>query len=187
MDGGKNWGMRLFVPVLVALALAPAAEARSFVIAARGSEDSVGVVKRIGDFRPARNPTLAAAVRAIGDPTSTSGGGSEACTVRWRRLGLTILFANFGGVDACDPREGLAQRAVIKRRKRWHTRRGLHIGDSLAKLDRLYPGTEPRAGGFPLITAFNVYAGRGRYTVLGARVRVSRVKAFVLFIGAAGD
>jgi hypothetical protein len=107
--------------------------------------------------------------------------------VRWREFGLTILFANFGGSDACERDEGLAQRAVIKRVERWHTRRGLHIGDRLAKLDRLYPGIEPRAGGFPLITAFNVFAGRGRYTVLGARVRISRVKAFVLFIGAAGD
>ena len=179
--------MRRLLPLLLALLLAPTAEARSFVIEARGSEDSVGVVKRIGDFKPARNPTLAAAIRTIGEPTSMSGGGSEACTVRWRPLGLTILFANFGAVDACDPDEGLAQRAVVKRRKRWHTRRGLHIGDRLGKLDRLYPGSEPRAGGFPLITAFNVFAGRGRYTVLGARVRISRVKAFVLFIGAAGD
>ena len=169
------------------LAAAPAAGARSFVIEARGSADSVGTVKRIGDYRPARHPRLAAALRAYGEPTSMSGAGSESCRVSWRELGLTMLFANFGAVDACDPDEGLAQRAIVKRRKRWHTQRGLHIGDHLRKLDRLYPGIEPRAGGFPLVTAFNVFAGEGRYTVLGARVRLSRVRAFVLFIGQAGD
>ena len=177
----------LVFALLVGCVAAPGAGARSFVIEARGSADTVGVVKRIGDYRPNRHPTLAGAVRALGEPNSTSGGGSEACRVRWRELGLTIVFANFGAVDACDPDKGLAQRATIKRRKRWHTRRGLHIGDSLRKLDRLYPGIERRAGGFPLVTAFNVFAGEGRYTVLGARVRISRVRAFVLFIGAAGD
>ena len=91
-------------------------------------------------------------------------------------------------MDACAGDNGLAQRATIKRRSALaHTGRGLHIGDRLRKLDRLYPGIEPRAGGFPLVTAFNVFAGEGRYTVLGARVRISRVKAFVLFIGEAGD
>jgi hypothetical protein len=172
--------------LIASLAAAPAAGARSFVIAARGSDDSFGTVKRIGDFKPARNATLAAAVRAYGEPSSTSGGG-DSCSVRWRRLGLTILFANFGGADACEPSAGLAQRAVVKRRKRWHTRRGLHIGDHLRKLDRLYPGVEPRAGGFALVTAYSPVGTGGRYTVLGARVRISRVRAFVLFIGAAGD
>lgn len=178
--------LALAAAVLASLAAVPAAGARSFVIEARGSETQAGVVKRIGDFRPRRNPTFAAAVRAYGEPSSSSGGG-DVCTVRWRRLGVTIVFANFGGADACNRDDGLAQRAVIKRRKRWHTRRGLHIGDSLRKLDRLYPGVEPRAGGFPLITAYSPIGTGGRYTVLGARVRISRVKAFVLFIGAAGD
>lgn len=172
--------------LVAALVVPSSAGARSFVIDARGSDDSAGVVKRIGDFRPSRNAKLAAAVRAYGEPSSTSGGG-EACKARWRDLGLTILFANFGGGDSCDPGVGLAQRATVKRVRRWHTPRGLHIGDSLRKLDRLYPGIEPRAGGFPLVTAFNVFAGEGRYTVLGARVRVSEVKAFVLFVGGAGD
>ena len=174
------------VTAVAALAAAPTAGARSFVIDARGSDDSAGVVKRIGDFRPSRNAKFAAAVRAYGEPSSTSGGG-ESCKVGWRDLGLTILFANFGGGDSCDRDVGLAQRATVKRVRRWHTPRGLHVGDSLRKLDRLYPGIEPRAGGFPLVTSFNVFAGEGRYTVLGARVRISRVKAFVLFVGGAGD
>jgi hypothetical protein len=176
----------LAAAIIASLAAAPAAEGRSFVIHARGSSDSLGTVKRIGDFKPDRNATLAAAVRAYGEPSSTAGGG-DTCRVRWRRLGVTILFANFGGADACEPADGLAQRAVVKRRSRWHTRRGLHIGDHLRKLDRLYPGIEPRAGGFPLVTAYSPVGTGGRYTVLGARVRISRVRAFVLFIGAAGD
>ena len=57
------------------------------MIEARGSADGVGVVKRIGDYRPTRNPTFAGAVRALGEPTSTSGGGSEACRVHWRGSG----------------------------------------------------------------------------------------------------
>ena len=53
--------------LIVGLASAPAAAARSFVIEARGSEDSVGVVKRIGDYRPYRNPRLGAAIRDDAD------------------------------------------------------------------------------------------------------------------------
>src|SRR5215218_2240773 len=99
------------------LVAASQAEARSFVIRASGSQSGPGTVRAIGDFKPARKPTLAAAIRAYGQPTSKSGGG-EICRVRWEKLGVRITFQNFGGVDSCRPRKGLAQKAVLKSDRR---------------------------------------------------------------------
>ena len=39
--------------------------------------------------------SLSAAIRAFGSPSSRRGRGS-ACTVRWRGIGLKVVFANFG-------------------------------------------------------------------------------------------
>ncbi|MGH2780810.1 MAG: hypothetical protein ACRDLA_05265, partial [Thermoleophilaceae bacterium] len=80
---------------------------------ATGSDTGPGVVRAIGDFKPARSPTLGAAIRAYGPTTSRRGGG-EICRVRWAPLGVNIRFQNFGGVDSCRPRGGRAQKAVIK-------------------------------------------------------------------------
>jgi hypothetical protein len=179
--------VRVIAAVALGLAAAPAAEARSFVIEARGFSDRQGVVQRIGDFRPPRGESLGAAIRAFGEPSSRSGGGNS-CSVRWRPLGVRILFANFGGEDACDPSGGQAQRAFVSGDRRWHTARGLHIGARLQRLRQLYPNARRNAGGgFPLVTSFSPFGTGGRYTVLGARVRGGRVTGFSMFIGGAGE
>ncbi len=114
-------------------------------------------------------------------------GGGEICRVRWAKLGIRIRFQNFGGVDSCRPRKGLAQTAVLKGDRRWQTSRGLHIRDRVARLKSLYPHARGTALGFRLIEGVLPFGSPSRYAVLGARVRDRRVSAFTLCIGAAGD
>jgi hypothetical protein len=167
------------------LAAAPAADARPFVIEATGSETGPGVVRAIGDFRPARNPRLRAAIRAYGQTTSRRGGG-EICRVRWANIGVRITFQNFGGVDSCTPSGGRAQKAVVDD-DRWRTGKGLRIGNEITRLRRLYPDAQRTPRGFRLVEGILPFGQPRRYAVLGARVSGGRVSAFTMFIGAAGD
>jgi hypothetical protein len=171
---------------VVLLVPAASADARSFVLRATGSETGLGKVRAIGDFKPARNPRLGAAIRAFGQPTGSSGGG-EICRVRWANLGVRIAFQNFGGVDSCEPHGGRAQKAVIKDDRRWRTTKGLRIGNSVARLRRLHPDARRTPRGFRLVEGILPFGSPQPYAVLGARVAGGRVTAFTLFIGAAGD
>jgi hypothetical protein len=171
--------------VAATLAATPIAHARSFTIKARGSQTTLGEVRAIGDFKPSRNPTLGAAIRAYGEPSSRRGGG-EICTVRWANLGVVIKFQNFGGFDSCR-RRGLAQKAVINGDRPWRTAKGLGLGDTTARAGRLYPQAKRTPRGLRLVEAVLPFGTPIRYAVLGARVGSGRVRAFTLFIGAAGD
>jgi hypothetical protein len=172
--------------VAAALSTAAPAGARPFVVEARGSETSLGVVRAIGDFRPARNPRLGAAIRAFGRPSSRRGGG-EICRVRWADLGVRITFQNFGGVDSCEPSGGRAQKAVVGGDSRWRTAKGLRVGNRVTRLRRLYPRARRTPRGFRLAQGILPFGAPVPYAVLGARVAGGRVRAFTLFIGAAGD
>jgi hypothetical protein len=175
----------LLTAAAAALSAPAAAGARPFVIEARGSETGPGVVRAIGDFRPARNPRLGAAIRAYGPTTSRRGGG-EICRVRWAGIGVRIAFQNFGGVDSCEPSDGRAQKAVVDD-DRWRTGKGLRIGNQVARLRRLYPDATQTSRGFRLVEGILPFGQPRRYAVLGARVSGGRVRAFTMFVGAAGD
>jgi hypothetical protein len=167
------------------LAGAAPADARSFVLRATGSQTGLGEVRAIGDFKPAVNPRLRAAVRAFGQPSSRRGGG-EICRVRWNRFGLLIVFQNFGGFDSCGPR-GLAQKAVVTGERPWRTAKGLRLADGVGRITRLYPNARRTPRGFRLISGILPFGSPRPYAVLGARVDDGEVSAFTLFIGAAGD
>jgi hypothetical protein len=167
------------------LAAAAPADARSFVLRATGSQTGLGEVRAIGDFKPAVNPRLRAAVRAFGQPTSRRGGG-EICRVRWNRFGLTIRFQNFGGFNSCGPR-GLAQKAVVTGEQPWRTAKGLRLGDGVVRIRRLYPNARQTRRGFRIISGILPFGRPQPYAVLGARLEDGDVSAFTLFIGAAGD
>lgn len=167
-------------------ALPAPASARSFLVNARGSSTGLGKVLRIGDFRPSRDSSLAAAIAAYGRPSSTAGGG-ESCTVRWRPLGVRILFVHLGGGNACEPSQGRAQVAVLRDTRRWRTVKGLRLRDSVEKLKRLYPRAPRRGRSYRLVSGKNLIGGTGRYAVLSARVADEKVSSYRLFIGAAGD
>jgi hypothetical protein len=165
----------------------PASAARSFVIDARGSATGLGRVLRIGDFRPQRDATVAAARAAFGRPSST-GAGRNACPIAWRGIGIRILFANFGAGSACAPRLGSAQVAVVRGR-RWSTAQGLRVGATPKRLREVYPGAD-RVGArsYRIVSARRVFGeSNGRYAVVSARLSDGRVSSFRLFVGAAGE
>lgn len=167
---------------LGALAGAPAASAQSFTIVAKRD----GTVPAIGDFKPERDATLGAAIRAFGQPSSTRP-DDVACRLSWRAIGVRISFANFGTGSACDPELGKSQSATISGDRRWRTPRGLQIGDGLRKLRRLYPRAKRNGRSYRLVGARSPFGDGRVYSVLAARVSDGRVGSFKMFIGAAGE
>lgn len=119
-------GSRISAAIVVVLALAPSADAATV----RSGAD--GRVAKIAGYNVARHPTLGGAIRALGEPSTLRhvSGDDSACYVAWKRVGLTITFANFSLADSCARRGGLAQIMVIQgdHTKRWRTGRGLRVG-----------------------------------------------------------
>jgi len=175
--------------LVLSLAAPAVAQARPFTIEVRGNSDGFGRVLAVGDFRPERDPTLAAAIAAYGDPATTrSVGGDAGCRVAWPDLGVRILFVNLGGGSACDPPLGKAQEARIHTVRSWRTARGLHVGERRRKLRRLYPRARRHRRSYWLTTGVNLYGvGQRPYPVLSARLRGGRIASFKLEIGAAGE
>jgi hypothetical protein len=153
---------------------------------------SDGSVRNIGGFHPYQDPTLGAAIDVFGTPDSKrSLDGGNACIVRWRDVGLKVTFANFGSADACTWKGGLAQVADIRgdNTERWRTNEGLRIGDSEARLRDRYPNAARHGSYWWLVTA-TTYIGCEDgcpYGVLRAKVVEGDVRAFMVWIGAAGD
>jgi hypothetical protein len=176
------------VLTLVALSLAvPAAAYAADTISVRGSSKGFGRVVAIGDFKPHRNPTYAAAVRAYGEPRSERSRGDSVCVVNWPRIGVRIVFANFGVGSACERDLGRSQSARAYG-DMWRTTRGLRVGARLSRLRALYPRASRHGPTWWLVTAVSLIGpGRHRYPVLAASVRDRRVRSFKLWIGAAGD
>lgn len=151
--------------------------------------DSRGLVT-VGGFHPLRDARLRAAIRALGEPTGSSGGG-EACRVRWSNIGLLMLFANFGGGDACAPDQGYAQVLTIKGSKagRWQTDRGLRLGHREREIPRRHPDATRHANGWWLATRYLPYGENCPCPDAALRAKVSdgRVSSFRAWIGGAGD
>ena len=171
-----------------ALITAEAASGRLYIKA-----KSNGVVRALGKFHPNRNPRYAAAVRAFGGPNSErEGDGGGTCNVRWSRLGLTIVFANFGGYNACDRRYGRSQYTVMKGKKArvWSTVRGLRVRNGVKRLRRLYPHATHHGRSWWLITGRHPFGCGPKgcpYAVVRATMRHRRVEAFRVWIGGAGE
>jgi hypothetical protein len=170
------------------LAVPAAAYAQGDTISARGSAKEFGRVVSIGDFKPERNPRYARAVRAYGEPGSERArSGGSACIVNWPRVGVRIVFANFGLGSACDRDLGRSQSARAYGDE-WRTKKGLRMGARLRRLRRLYPRASRHGRSWWLATGVSLIGpGRHRYPVLAATVRDGRVRSFRLWIGAAGD
>lgn len=62
------------------------------------------------------------------------------------------------------------------------------LGNRVRRVKRLYPRA-PRIGrSYRIVSGRNIFgSGRGRYTVVGARVKQRRVRSFFLRVGAAGE
>jgi hypothetical protein len=104
-----------------------------------------GRIVRIGDFRPKQYlgertfpggavPNRRNAIRAFGKPDGKS---PQGCPNKWKRLGVRVVTADFGGGPACAGSTPVQQ--VVITGTRWRTERGLKIGDSLDRVRELYP------------------------------------------------
>jgi hypothetical protein len=170
--------------LLVALAAPPAhaGPTATLTIATRDA-----FVTQIGTFRPAQNPRLSAAIRAFGRPSTRRGRGS-ACTVRWRRLGLKIVFANFGapGASTCRPSVGRAQ-SFVATGGAFATQTGLRPGQPSAQIRSLYPDARFERGAWTLVSAENPIGDGTERPVLRAFSRGGQVASLAGWIGGAGD
>jgi hypothetical protein len=171
--------------VLCAVA-APAALAAPFTIEATGSKRSLGKVRAIGDFRPQSDPTLAAANSVFGPPTKVVRTSDVSCRVLYAGIGLRFAFVNLGGGGGCDP--ALTKSQVARAfDPRWHTGKGLQIGDGLRKLRRLYPAATRHGRSWWIVKGVSIFGSGGPYAVVRATMKDGRVGSFALRVGAAGE
>ena len=156
-----------------------------------------GQVTHVGSLRTTssrtRSPTLARAIAAFGRPSSRKLRSTESCEVNWGALGLRATFVNLGlappGTTTCTPSVGKLQVATIRGRG-FRTQRGLHVGDSTARLKALHSGARFRQGSWWLATApavmGDVEPGE-RFPIVRAITQGGKVARFALHIGAAGE
>jgi hypothetical protein len=182
---------KALIPVATLAALAAAAPASAHTINVAGGNVG-GHVSSIGDFRPSSDPTIAAAARVFGRPSSRTRTSDISCDVRWRRLRLKITFASFGGIPAgqtaCSDRATKAQ-AFRARGRRFPTWKGLRVGDAQSRVQELHPRARFRGGRWWIQTTRSLVGDpTSRFPVVDATVNAAgRIRAIRGWIGAAGD
>jgi len=129
--------------------------------------------------------TVPQAVRLFGKPdrVGTVAGGRPMCSLSWRRHGLEMRFLT-AAAGSCGSSDLRSWWQVTMRAVSWHTRLGLHVGDSEAKLSSLYP--DARSLGFlglgalrELETGGPVCDG-GPLLALAARIKSGKVGALLV-------
>jgi hypothetical protein len=150
-------------------ALAAVLALPSFTIRA---DHAVGPL-RVGSATPAH------AVAAYGPPSALRRAGTS-CTAPWPSASLLLGFLSF---DANPCSSGILVRAVATDR-RWHTNRGLRVGDSRARLRALYPHATAHRDGWWLVTRHAcAEVGGQAFPGLLARMGHRRVAGFVVNAG----
>lgn len=170
----------VFLSAAMAPGLAAARANSSLVISA----DSAGL-HNLGGFHPLRNPTVGAAVASFGHPSSRRPRyGGSGCSIAWRRIGLTMTFAYYGGGGgrrgACRARYGIAKLALIRgpQALRWQTDRGARIGDSREQLERHHPSAVEWEGNYWLAIGRSVLGADASYPILTALIDGGEVSGF---------
>ena len=181
--------------VLVVLTPTPAAVADSESADATAASHTIrtsrGYVARIGAFRIRRDPTIGAAARVFGAPSSRKLDGNSLCQVDWRRLRLRIYFVNFGGTrpgeTTCSSSVGRAQ-SFTARGRSFRTWEGLRVGHRSQTIVDRHRSAEFRRGAWWLRTAISPFGdGETEYAVVAANVAGGRVRVLRGWIGAAGE
>jgi hypothetical protein len=173
------------------LAVTLAAAALAALPAAAGAGLVIRADERLAGYRVKADGTLGGAQAAFGRPSRLVRTSSVTCSATWRSLGLRIGFYNLGGLNPCGRRTGHFSNAVAWD-ERWHTARGLRIGDTSRRLRRLYPAAvygadgAGRSGWWLVKRRSRVGAG-GTYPGLLAVMRQGRVYSFVVRYPAGGD
>ncbi len=165
-------GLALLLAVL-ALALPAAAATPALVI--QGD-------KAVAGLQIARG-TAANARARFGAPSSVRARLPHSCFMRWNRIGLSLTFLDLSEGRPC--RSGVLVTATVTSRAHWRTALGLRVGDSIARLERLFPRAtlhrnEGPWTGYWLITRRTCAEVGGQpFPGLLARVRSGRVSALV--------
>jgi hypothetical protein len=188
---------RLLTVALVGLAAGPlaaaTAQARSYTI-----ESGKYSVTELGPLntRSTRTyaPTIRKAVHAYGKPSNKFSLSDSACVVKWRRLGLRIVFANFGDTrSTCKPGVLRAQSFTIERSAKWRTWKGLNIGMAAASVLQMHPrarwidNDRFYRDAYWLRTAVSPYGDGSRYPTIAATLENGVVSGFYGWIGSAGE
>jgi hypothetical protein len=118
-------------------------------------------------------------------------------TAVWRTEGFRLKITSLGyippGKTFCTAPRRVYIDTAIATGKRWHTTRGLRIGDTAAKLHRLYPHARRFREGWGIVQVFShcgagICQGESHWVPrLAAVLRNGRVAAFVFPVGAEGD
>jgi hypothetical protein len=184
----------------VAAVLAVAGTILPCALAGGSSVIRVGVESQtIGSWRTGTTPTFAEAVQEFGPATK--------CTrlerlpgfaaAEWRQLGLRMVFGSYGPGAArpCRARRAVFLDNARAYGKSWQTGLGLRVGDSVAKLRRLYPratlrtyrrGVAPVRGWW-LVVRTSRLPDFHHLPALLATARDARVTALVVNVHAEGD
>ena len=73
-------------------------------------------------------------------------------------------------------------------RRHERTERGIQVGDSIAKLMRLYPTATKEPGGWAIVYRLHSALAEGsRLDIVTATIKANRVASFKLWFGGAGD
>jgi hypothetical protein len=122
---------------------------------------------------------------------------SPFATAVWRTEGFRLKITTLGGLApgktfCTDPPHVHIDSAIVTGR-RWHTRRGLRVGDDATKLHRLYPHSRRFREGWGLVQVYR-HCGAGICQAelhwvprLTAVLRNGRVASFMFPVGAEGD
>jgi hypothetical protein len=135
---------------------------------------------QIGTFH-VRGGTLTGLSRAFGAPASLRR-ISTGCRGAWPRLGMEVDLYNLGTTGGpCK----FFHHALLTG-KRWRTANGLRIGDSLSRLQRLFPGVITH-GSWRWLIPRSYIIGPYTYAGLSARVVSGRVVALRVEFPSGGD
>lgn len=110
--------------------------------------------------------TPRAARALLGEPASREP-TRDACRIAWPGRGLTIVYAASGGRNACRAGDAVG---VLAGKRGFASADGLRVGDSLARLRRLYPAAKARPDGWWALAGDGLLAhvGGGRVDTIYA-------------------
>jgi hypothetical protein len=168
--------------VAVAAGASPALAARTI----KAQPARYWAVTYLGSWHVRAHPEYPKAVHALGTPSHVKNPDIPGCEATWARLGLRIQFESFAVAETCE--DGKAQAAVVKGhrgRVSWKTQRGLRVGDSFAKLQRLYPNARRKPGARVIVYQRKHPIGDG--SIITAVLRHHKVASFRLWLGGAGE
>ena len=170
--------MRVLVAIAVVLAVAGAAFAAAREHVIQGDKSAGGIL--IGRSTPAQVRALFGAPSAV--QTAAMG---KTCKQNWKSARLGVEFFTFE-TNPCT--KGIALVVTVTGRTEWRTGLGLRVGDSAARVRRLYPRAPLKTGipgdrGYWLVTRkICAEVGGGTYPGLLARMKAGNVSALVVRI-----